>query len=263
MKKTNNNQSKTKRAAAKPQPESPQTRKRLPEHNGEDNALQPAEPPVPGYLTSLSLGDFDPVKIKEMNLKDLEANTAGLIAEVEEALRNLGGWVSYTLARAIKTGFYLLEVKNRLTHGQWEPWLETKFSKSASTARKCMRLAKRAHARDLKPGMSIRQALISMEVVPTPPPLPKTRPTPTTRNVFTIPRLVGLVNSAEECAIGCFERVPVEEFSDPTLKELSAAITSLRAALDAVMDKISRAAEPKSVSGIEIHPAPIRPALHR
>jgi hypothetical protein len=258
MKRINNSQSKSNHATDKPRQTSTQTRKPLPEHNDEHNALQPTEPPAPAYLASISLGNFDPITLKGMKFEDLEATITTLLTDLEKHLASLGQWITHTLLEAIIVGFYLIEVKQRLLHGEFGDFLAKMFPKSEWTARRYMKMAKRAHVTDLKKGMSLRQACITMGIVPKPPAQQKR-----SRNAkasFTLPKLLVLMKSAEECATGCLEHVPVEEFSAPDLDKLSAAISALGAALNAVKDKICRAAEPKSVSGIEIHSAPNCPA---
>ena len=65
-------------------------------------------------------------------------------------------WASAVEA-AIAAGQDLTEVKARLEHGKWLPWLEANFPKDATTARDYMRLA--AHADEIEGAPSLRRAL--------------------------------------------------------------------------------------------------------
>lgn len=258
MKKANSSPSKAKHATAKPQPAFTKERKPIAKSNGNQNALQPAEPPAPLYLASIQLGKFDRTTLKGMKFEDLEGTITTLLTDLNLHITYIGQWTNHALAEAIKLGFHLVEVKRRLQHGEFGDFLAKMFPKSEWTARRYMKMAKRAHVTDLKKGMSLRQACITMGIVPKPPAQQKR-----SRNAkasFTLPKLLDLMKSAEECATGCLEQVPVEEFSAPDLDKLSAATAALGEALNAVKDKICRAAEPKSVSGIEIHSAPNCPA---
>jgi hypothetical protein len=66
---------------------------------------------------------------------DLESDW---LAEKANAIRALG---KRSVEAVVEIERILIEVHERLEHGQWESWLTTEFGWSAQTARNCMRLA--------------------------------------------------------------------------------------------------------------------------
>jgi mannose/cellobiose epimerase-like protein (N-acyl-D-glucosamine 2-epimerase family) len=94
------------------------------------------------------------------------------------------------LEAAWHAGTALLEVKSRLQHGEWLPWLVGNTQVSERTAQVYMRIASNTQrAADLKPEQSIRKAL---EVISEPEPSkPKRKkpeqPPPETSNPFLKP----------------------------------------------------------------------------
>jgi hypothetical protein len=254
MKTTNNNRSKAKHATAKPQPTFTKERKPIAKNNGNQNALQPTEPPAPAYLASISLGNFDPITLKGMKFEDLEGTITTLLTDLDLHITYIGQWTNHALAEAIKLGFYLAEVKRRLQHGEFGDFLAKMFPKSEWTARRYMKMAKRAHVTDLKNGMSLRQACIAMGIVPKPP--AQQERSCNAKASFTIPKLLVLMKSAEKCATGCLEHVPVEMFTSSALAELSSAVSALSTVITAAKARVTKAIEPKPVSGKVIAAAP-------
>lgn len=72
--------------------------------------------------------------LKEMTLQELEAADRGLRA-LPERLEKMSGIC------AILNGLILSEIKSRLAHKQWTPWLQSNYGKSSRTARLYMQIA--------------------------------------------------------------------------------------------------------------------------
>jgi hypothetical protein len=79
------------------------------------------------------------------------------------------------VAHAIKAGELLIEVKGKLKHGQWLPWLEANVTLSEREARNYMRLARNRRAVADLP--SIRQAVAYLASPSTKPESPDTADT--------------------------------------------------------------------------------------
>lgn len=96
---------------------------------------------LPGAREINGLADLDampsgPVRsLKDMSLLELEAADRGLRA-MPERLESMSG------ISAVLNGLVLTEIKGRLEHKQWTPWLANNYKKSARTAQVKMKLAK-------------------------------------------------------------------------------------------------------------------------
>jgi Protein of unknown function (DUF3102) len=64
-----------------------------------------------------------------------------------------------TIQHAIRCGELLLEMKQRVGHGNWLAWVEEHFEASERTARNYMEIAKSAAVADLKDDTTMRSAL--------------------------------------------------------------------------------------------------------
>ncbi len=64
-----------------------------------------------------------------------------------------------TIQHAIRCGELLLEMKQRVGHGNWLVWVEEHFEASERTARNYMEIAKSAAVADLKDDTTMRSAL--------------------------------------------------------------------------------------------------------
>ncbi len=64
-----------------------------------------------------------------------------------------------TIKHAIRCGELLLEMKQRVGHGNWLAWVEEHFEASERTARNYMEIAKSAAAADLSDATTMRSAL--------------------------------------------------------------------------------------------------------
>lgn len=74
---------------------------------------------------------------------DMLANEANRLAAISQAhVRAARDNAVAGFRDAVRSGAYLLEIKRRVGHGNWLPWLEANFCQSVSTAEAYMLLAK-------------------------------------------------------------------------------------------------------------------------
>jgi len=80
-------------------------------------------------------------ELRELSLPDLATRANDAAEAVENHMRD-------TVDSAVECGRYLIEIKARLDHGEWLPWLADNFYGSASTATRYMQAANRAAVHD-------------------------------------------------------------------------------------------------------------------
>jgi hypothetical protein len=95
--------------------------------------------------------------MSEIILTDLPTETlADMAAEKAELVEQHG---RKTVQAAIDCGRYLIEIKSRLGHGEWLPWLEENWRLHQAWASQFMKMANYARAHNLEQAGSIREAL--------------------------------------------------------------------------------------------------------
>ena len=95
--------------------------------------------------------------MSEMILTNLPTETlADMAAEKAELVEQHG---RKTVQAAIDCGRYLIEIKSRLGHGEWLPWLEENWRLHQAWASQFMKMANYARAHNLEQAGSIREAL--------------------------------------------------------------------------------------------------------
>ena len=77
--------------------------------------------------------------ITPFNYSDLPTPVA---AEIEAATARIKGRLVRQVTDMIETGRDLLDVKSKLDHGQFEPWLYSEFGMAVRTAQRFMRASK-------------------------------------------------------------------------------------------------------------------------
>jgi hypothetical protein len=93
----------------------------------------------------------------EMILTNLTTETLASMAAEKAALVEQHG--RKTVQAAIDCGRYLTEIKSRLGHGEWLPWLEENWQYSVMRANQFVRMANLNHGLNLEEANSIREAL--------------------------------------------------------------------------------------------------------
>jgi hypothetical protein len=93
----------------------------------------------------------------EMSLIEVPIETLAEMAAEKAALVEQHG--RKTVQAAIDCGRYLTEIKSRLGHGQWLPWLEENWKHSDKWATQFMRLANQNCSSNLAEASSINEAL--------------------------------------------------------------------------------------------------------
>ena len=95
--------------------------------------------------------------MNEIILTNLPTETlAAMAAEKAELVEQHG---RKTVQAAIDCGRYLTEIKSRLGHGEWLPWLEENWNHSTVWASQFMKMANYKHAYNLEEASSVREAL--------------------------------------------------------------------------------------------------------
>jgi hypothetical protein len=95
--------------------------------------------------------------MSEIILTDLPTETLAEMAAEKAALVEQHG--RKTVQAAIDCGRYLTEIKGRLGHGEWLPWLEANWNHSTVWASQFMKMANYKHAYNLEEASSVREAL--------------------------------------------------------------------------------------------------------
>jgi hypothetical protein len=93
----------------------------------------------------------------EMILTNLTTETLAEMAAEKAALVEQHG--RKTVQAAIDCGRYLTEIKSRLGHGEWLPWLEENWQYSHKRATQFIQLANMNHGSYLEEASSVREAL--------------------------------------------------------------------------------------------------------
>jgi len=93
----------------------------------------------------------------EMSLIEVPIETLAEMAAEKAALVEQHG--RKTVQAAIDCGRYLTEIKSRLGHGEWLPWLEENWRLHQAWASQFMKMANYAHAHNLEEASSVREAL--------------------------------------------------------------------------------------------------------
>jgi hypothetical protein len=93
----------------------------------------------------------------EMSLIEVPIETLAEMAAEKAALVEQHG--RKTVQAAIDCGRYLTEIKSRLGHGEWMPWLEANWNHSTVWASQFMKMANYKHAYNLEEASSVREAL--------------------------------------------------------------------------------------------------------
>ena len=102
-----------------------------------------------------------------------------LASEINAAALSAGSAAKDAVQHALRAGRLLIEAKDQLPHGQWEPWLAEHCQVSPRMARAYMRLAKMLPS--LENGndvavLSLRQALQTIALPPPAPASERVRP---------------------------------------------------------------------------------------
>lgn len=91
---------------------------------------------------------------------DLTAMSESVLAEMaNQSAKNAEDSCRSAVQHAINAGRYLTEVKSRLSHGEWLPWLAENFQFSRRTAHKFMELANGNSCSHLESTSSVAEAL--------------------------------------------------------------------------------------------------------
>jgi 5-methylcytosine-specific restriction endonuclease McrBC regulatory subunit McrC len=81
---------------------------------------------------------FMPETLELFDYASLDKDTSVFLQEKTAEVKAL---MRQTVENVIRTGNILIEVKNRLPHGQWENWLNSEFGWAPRTARRMMMVA--------------------------------------------------------------------------------------------------------------------------
>jgi hypothetical protein len=95
--------------------------------------------------------------MSEIILTNLTTETLASMAAEKAALVEQHG--RKTVQAAIDCGRYLTEIKSRLAHGEWLPWLEENWQWSQRTAANFMRLANQQSTANLEEAKDVKDAL--------------------------------------------------------------------------------------------------------
>jgi hypothetical protein len=92
-------------------------------------------------------------------MTDLVRTNDDLAREINTEHGHVETYKHKTIQHAIRCGELLLEMKQRVGHGNWLAWVEEHFEASERTARNYMEIAKSAAVADLKDDTTMRSAL--------------------------------------------------------------------------------------------------------
>ncbi len=92
-------------------------------------------------------------------MTDATLTNDDLAREINTEHGHVEAYKRNTIKHAIRCGELLLEMKQRLGHGNWLAWVEEHFEASERTARNYMEIAKSAAAADLSDATTMRSAL--------------------------------------------------------------------------------------------------------
>lgn len=116
---------------------------------GRDDARRPARARAARVLPQLDIvPSSEPVRSDDDLVREINAEHG----QVETYKRN-------TIQHAIRCGELLLEMKQRVGHGNWLAWVREHFDASERTARNYMEIAKSAAVADLRDDTTMRSAL--------------------------------------------------------------------------------------------------------
>jgi hypothetical protein len=90
---------------------------------------------------------------------DLLCTDDDLAREINAEHGQVEAYKHNTIQHAIRCGELLLEMKQRVGHGNWLAWVQEHFEASERTARNYMEIAKSAAVADLKDDTTMRSAL--------------------------------------------------------------------------------------------------------
>ncbi len=105
-------------------------------------------------------------------MTDLVRTDDELAREINTEHGHVEAYKHNTIQHAIRCGELLLEMKQRVGHGNWLAWVEEHFEASERTARNYMEIAKSAAVADLKDDTTMRSALRAL-ASPSQPKAPK------------------------------------------------------------------------------------------
>jgi hypothetical protein len=131
----------------------------------------------------------------ELNLADLSTEALTAMAAMKTAMVEREG--AQAVEAAINAGRFLAEIKSRLNHGEWLPWLEKHWPHSPTWVSKMMRLAEFSQRNPLQNAASIRDALKMMAEVPEKQQKPQL--TDDRQPEITVGRIIGLIEMMHHC----------------------------------------------------------------
>jgi hypothetical protein len=113
---------------------------------------------------SICVGELDAKRLEgsddpERPMTDAALTNDDLAREINTEHGHVETYKRNTIKHAIRCGELLLEMKQRVGHGNWLAWVEEHFEASERTARNYMEIAKSAAVADLSDDTTMRSAL--------------------------------------------------------------------------------------------------------
>lgn len=133
--------------------------------------------------------------MSEINLEELSMEALTEMAATKTEMVERGG--TQAVAAAINAGRYLIEIKSRLSHGEWLPWLEEHWPHSTTWVAKLMRMAEFNARQPLQNAASVRDALRMMGEMPAKEQKPDSADSQQAE--ITIGRIIGLIEMMHYC----------------------------------------------------------------
>lgn len=114
--------------------------------------------------SSVRVGELDVEQFESSehpggSVTDAALTNDDLAREINSEHSHVETYKRNTIKHAIRCGELLLEMKQRVGHGNWLAWVEEHFEASERTARNYMEIAKSAAAADLSEDTTMRSAL--------------------------------------------------------------------------------------------------------
>jgi hypothetical protein len=111
------------------------------------------------YAGELDVEQFESSDHSGGSITDPALTNDDLAREINAEHGHVERYKRNTIKHAIRCGELLLEMKQRVGHGNWLTWVEEHFEASERTARNYMEIAKSAAAADLSEETTMRSAL--------------------------------------------------------------------------------------------------------
>jgi len=131
----------------------------------------------------------------ELNLADLSMEALTEMAAMKTDMVERGG--AQAVAAAVNAGRYLTEIKSRLNHGEWLPWLEKNWPHSTAWVSRLMRIAEFSQRNSLQNATSVRDALRMMGEMPAKD--AKLEAADSQHAEITIGRIIALIEMMHHC----------------------------------------------------------------